>query len=254
MDIFSVIDEIKMNQKKGVYMIQRVKNDGTIWEFPAAKRGNSFYAWRSENKIAKYCQCFFHNAIDGTILFITLTVPYTKNYSGCHASWQFFKDNLSPFIKILKKMGREEYFACLESSYEGGCHAHIIVRFNKTLQTRKVGKKFYLADKELSEKIREQWIKTWKKENPLIPIKRPVQIIVCQDISEGKKVFNYITKWLGKGSNIETAIYNVEKNIESEGDVSKLFTNYFGMKLHPIRLFRFSKGLGTNITLFNNKE
>ena len=243
MDIYSVLEEIKMNQKREVRMIKCLYDDGTMVEFPVAKQGNSTYAWRTGKQIDNYRQSFLHEVIDKNILFFTLTVPYGKTFYGCKESWEFVPKALSSYIKALKKMGMEKYLATLESTYEGGCHAHIITRWNKPLQTRKVNDRFYLADRELSKKIRDKWYDEWKKKYPLIPFVKLIQIRVCPDLSESERAFGYVTKCIGNGSNIETAIYNVEHGIKNKLDVKKLFTNYWAGKLN-YRLYRTSKGLG----------
>ena len=224
-------------------MYSYLKCDGTIGEAPAAKRGNSSYAWKAEKKIDKYRQDFLCNAIDNTILSITLNVScYQYDFSGCKASWQYVSKKLSPYIKTLRKLGMDKYLATLEATYEGKCHVHIISVWNKPFQTKKIKDRFYLADKELSEKISEKWINDWKKEYPLIPLKEPVWLRVCSDLSESENAFDYTSKWIGKGSNIEASIYNAEHGIANVNDVKKLFTNFWGMKLN-LRLYRTARGL-----------
>ena len=71
-----------------------------------------------------------------------------------------------------------------------------------------------------------------------------MRLRVCSDFFESEKAFDYVTKWIGKGSDIETALSNAEHGKASEKEIAKLFTNFWGMKLNPIRLFRTSKGLG----------
>jgi hypothetical protein len=156
LEIYSVLEEIKKNQKRGVRPIPYLKSDGTTGEFPAAKRGNSTYAWKTEKKMKNYRECFLYEAIDRTILFITLTVPYGKTFLGCRDSWQFVSEALSPFTKALKRLGMEKFLLTLEATRKGGCHVHLLTQWDKPLKTRKVKNKFFLADSKLSRKIREK--------------------------------------------------------------------------------------------------
>jgi hypothetical protein len=260
MKISFVLEEIKANQKRGVYKVKCINRDGTIGEFLSAKRGNHTYAERAGKKIKNCQQGFLHQAVDKTILFITLTVPYEKDYYGCEKSWDFISKESSPFIKVLKKMGMEKYLISLESCYQGGCHAHLITRWKKPFQTRERKGKFYLNDKNLSDKIMGKWIKRYEKwikrceeTYSLTTTKRLITLEVCQDNYKSKKLFNYVSKWTGRGSDIEEALAKIENGTEIESRkkrkiyVQQLFTNYWGYKLR-IRLFRTSKGLGTPLS------
>jgi hypothetical protein len=210
MRISSVLKEIKANQNRGVYKVKCQNYDGTIGEFLSAKRGNYSFAKKQGIKIENCRQRFLHQAVDKTILFITLTIPYKKDYHGCEKSWLFISKELSPFLKALKRIGLRKYLVSLESFNQGGCHAHIITRWEKPFQTRERKGKFYLADNNLANKIKEKWIKRCKKTYQLTTIRNLIKLEICQDSNTSKKLFTYVSKWLGRGSNIAKALERIE--------------------------------------------
>jgi hypothetical protein len=241
----SILNEIKNNQNTRT--ITRYKPDGTIVQFPEAIRGNSIYAWREENKKQENRKCLLEGGIDKTILFVTLTIPHNGYRSACELSWRYINKTSGPFLTKLRKMGMEKYLITFEATYEGGCHSHLISQWNKPFQTREMEGKLFLADRKLEKEISDKWLNEWKKKYPNKRIK-DIEIQVCPTLIEAEKTFGYVTKWIGKGSNINVPLYNVEKGIANKNDVAKLFTNYWAMKL-GIRLYRTSKNLCNSITL-----
>jgi hypothetical protein len=245
----SILNEIKKNLKRA-RIIKYEKSDKTVGEIIESKRGNSRYSWEREMKLKIYRKNFLNRAIDKTILFVTLTIPHKNCFSGCKISWDYISKALAPFTKELKKMGMEKYLVTLEATHKGGCHAHLVSRWEKPFQTRKVKGKFYPADRELVKKIRDKWLNEWQKVYPHIPIQKQIQLQVCPDLIEAENAFNYVTKWIGKGSNIEAALYNAEQGKADEKQAAKLLTNYWGLKL-KMRLCRTSYHLGDNTSLVN---
>ena len=240
MKISSVLKELKDNLQRGVYMIKCLNPDGTIGEFLSAKRGNSTYASRTEKKKEIYRQGFFKGARNKTIMFITLTVPYDKSYYGCKKSWRFISKDSSLFIKALIKLGLEKYIISLESYEQGGCHAHLLTSWNIPFQTENKNEMI-----NLTGKVKEKWINRIKKIYPHTRKRNLITIEICQSLSESNFFLNYVFKWIGKYSNIEKAIDRVQNGYEiKSNDVKRLFANYWGYKLQ-IRLFRTSRGLGT---------
>jgi hypothetical protein len=241
MKITSVLKEIIANLKRGVYKVFYKKQDGSMGEFYSAKRGNSAYASKTGKKIENYRQGFFKRAKNMIIIFITLTISYEKSYYGCEKSWLFFKKELSPFVKSLKNLGLEKYIISLESCEQGGCHAHLLTRWNKTIKSMNEKEKLILT-----EKIKEKWINRVKKTYPHTRKKNLITLGICQNLSDGKTLFNYVFKWIGKFSNIEKALERIQNGIGLKNDIPRLFANYWGYKL-KIRLFRTSKGLASTI-------
>ena len=243
MKISSVLKEIIANLKKGVYKVFYKKQDGSMGEFLSAKRGNSTYASKTEKTKENYRQGFFNGAKNKIIIFITLTIPYEKSYYGCEKSWLFFKKELSPFVRSLKKLGLEKYIISLESCEQGGCHAHLLTRWNKPIKTTNEKEKSILADK-----IKQKWINRVKKTYPHTKKKNLITLEICQNLSDSKTLFNYVFKWIGKFSNIEKALERIQNGIGLKNDIPRLFANYWGYKLR-IRLFRTSKGLASTILI-----
>lgn len=241
----SILKEIKNYQNTRTITLN--KPDGTIVQFPEAIRGNSTYAWREEKRMQEIRECLLEGALDKTILFITLTIPHNSYRSACEISWRYINKTSGPFLTKLKKMGMKKYLITFEATYKGGCHSHLICQWNKPFKTREIEGKYFLADRKLEKKISDKWLNEWKKKYPNKRIK-DIDIQVCPNIIEAEKTFGYLTQWLGKGSEIDVALYNAEKGIANKDDVAKLFTNYWAMKL-GIRLYRTSKNLCSDITL-----
>jgi len=82
-------------------MIQYEKPDKTKVEIIESKRGNSRYSWERDKKLKIYRKNFLNGAIDKTILFVTLTIPYKNSFSGCKISWDYIDKALGPFNKEL---------------------------------------------------------------------------------------------------------------------------------------------------------
>ncbi|MFP3042048.1 hypothetical protein LQZ19_09550 [Treponema primitia] len=241
MKIESVLKEIRDNQRRAT-MIPHTRPDGTIVRFPAAKRGNATYAWRTEPLISAYREGILHEILDTSLMFITLTVPYDKTFEGCKVSWLAVHKALGPFIKKLKTMGAKKYIAVLEATGEGGCHVHLLVRWKTIILTVTKKERYYPADREFSRKVWDSWVFEWGKVSPKTLQKNAVHIQICPNNSENQNIIGYVTKWIGKGSDIETALYNAEQGIANKNDISRLFTNYWAFKLR-IRLYRISRGV-----------
>ncbi|MCL2443699.1 MAG: hypothetical protein FWD13_09610 [Treponema sp.] len=237
-----IVEQVALNQNR-TYLVTYVKKDGTLDQFTSAKRGNKTYARRNAYKLSSYRHDLLHGTTDNSIMFVTLVVPNDVSYYGCEASWEAVSKTLGPFIRALRKFGIEKYLAVLEATEEGCCHAHILFRWNRSLQVRRQNDEYYLAEDELTKLIRDNWVKAWAKESDLQLNSHAVLIRVCPDLIEAKKVFCYITKYLGMGSIVTNAIYRVMNKKAVPSDSCKLFSNFWAYKKR-IRLCRTSKSLG----------
>jgi len=237
-----VVEQVENNLKRA-RMIPYVKHDGTIGEFLSAKRGNITYARRNAFKLSAYKHNLLHEAIDNSIMFITLVIPNDVSYYGCEDAWEAISKVLGPYIRALRKLGIEKYIATLEATNEGCCHAHLLLRWNRALKGKTQNGKYYLAEDDLAKIIREKLVKEWIKVSELQLNNHAVAIRVCPDLTEANKTFRYVTKFLGMGSLISNAIYRVKKGIAVSNDSAKLLSNYWAYKKR-IRLCRTSRGLG----------
>ena len=242
MDIERILDESLANQRR-VRMFQRKRKDGIIFDVPFKKRGNSTYAWDSGKQLSFYKQGFLEEVDIFSVMFITLASPYGNSNCECRDSWRAISKAISPFIKALKRLGAEKYFRVLESTSEGCCHAHILVKWNRVLQASHRNKKFLLAEDSLLKKIRDQWNKEWSKVSKRKLNNNAVSIRVCPNKFEAEIAFNYATTHLGYKSDITNALYRAKNNKATRSDLEKLFANYWAYKLN-IKLYRPSKGLG----------
>lgn len=219
------------------------RKDGEVFEAPASKRGNSTYAWRTAKQFLIYKQGFLQGVAENSVMFITLVASYGNSYYECRDSWKVISKSIGPFIKTLKKIGAEKYVAILEATREGNCHAHLLIKWNRSLRVRIYNGKSYLGEKKLLKVIGEKWNNEWGKVSALKLNKNAVAIRICPNLEEAGKTFDYITKHLGRGSDITRALYNVKQNKSDINDLVKLFTNYWAYKLNT-RLYRVSKNWG----------
>jgi len=104
--------------------------------------------------------------------------------------------------------------------------------------------KYYLAEKELLEHIREIWSKEWEKNSDRKLNNNSISVQVCPNSSEASKAWDYVTKHLGKGSDITNALYRFRIGKATSSDIAKLFCNFWGYKLHNMRLYSTSINLG----------
>jgi hypothetical protein len=218
------------------------KKDGTTFLVPFYKRGNGEYAHKYGKQFRLYKQNFLQGITDNSVLFITLVTPYKSSFYGCRDSWIAIHDAIGPFIKAIRKKGAK-YMAVLEATSEGLCHCHLLIRWDRPLQSSVRNNKHYLAEKELLKSITEKWNKEWMKVSKLKPNNNSVSVRVCPNQIEAGKAFDYATKHLGEGSSIEKSLDNVRENKETHLDLEKLFSNYWADKQY-IKLYRPSRNLG----------
>jgi hypothetical protein len=206
-----VLEKIETYQRRAK-MIPYIRKDGTMGEFKEARKGNSTYAKDTEKKISVYKQRFLQGIVDYSVMFITLVTPYVNSLHECHDSWLTMSKAFSPFNKVFKRKGAEGYFYALEATSEGCCHAHILVKWNRTLQVSVRKNKYYLAEVTLLKSLRNKWYKEWYKVSDRKLNNNAISIQVCPNQFETGIAFNYATKHLGMFSNITDALRRVKDN------------------------------------------
>jgi hypothetical protein len=216
-------------------------SDGSISKGPGAAMGNRTYAFRREGRIASALRMLLSGS--GSCLWLTLTVPYNRTGAGRKASWLAVKTALAPFLRYLRDLGMDAYIAVKEAHAGGGCHAHIVARWDKSLPgfkrrewnpRRKVWvTRWRLGDQSLRTAIKAAW-----------PCGH-VDIQLVQD----ERVGAYLTKELGKASHIEDALRRARRDWDRpdedrfrERDVKKLWAVYYATTL-KIRLITTSRNL-----------
>ena len=221
------------------------KRTGEIFWVPDSKRGNEEYAYRSGIKIATYKQKFLQGITDFSVLFITLATPYKSTWNECLVSWRAIHSAIGPFIKSLKSRRKKEvikHMAVLEATEEGCAHCHLLVVWNRSVKAIFRNDKYFLGEKELLSDIKDKWGKAWGKVSRRKLNNNVISVQVCPHVSDVEKAFDYVTKHLGIGSNIEKSLERAQANMASDSDLKKLFSNYWGFKL-GIRLYRVSRNL-----------
>jgi len=242
MKIQFVLREIEDNQRRAK-MVRYQRQDGMVGEFLAAKRGNATYAFRSSKQFNTYKQNFLCGLTDNSVMFITLGGPHKKSYHGCRDSWIATANAIGPFIKALKAKGAEKYIAVLEATSEGVCHAHLVIDWDRPLQVCIHNNKYHLAEKDLLSFINKRWKIEWAKVSDLILNSNSIVIQICPNLTDVENVFNYVTKYLGKKSNISNSLIRVQQYKATDDDCAKLFTNFWAFKL-KYRVYRVSRNLG----------
>ena len=116
--------------KRGKWFYGYRKNE--IIRFPGSRRGNKAYATQTQLRVdavvSELCK------MDGTLFFITLTVPYNKNSEkSIFESWEMAKKRWPVFLQWAHRKGFNEYMMSYEASEDGGCHIHLILNYKDKL-------------------------------------------------------------------------------------------------------------------------
>ena len=217
---------------------------GRFGEFLEPRRGNKTYANNTEKRIALCKRNFLQGVIDFSVMFITLVTPYRNSFDECRASWRAMDKALARFRKCFKRKGLEGYFYSLEATSEGCCHAHILVKWDSRLKVNFRNGKYYLADEVLLKSFTGKWHQAWNKVSDRTLNNNAISIRVCPNLFEAEVVFDYVTKHLGRFSNITNALHRAKKNDFKDNDIKKLLTNFWAIRFQGIKLFGCSRIFG----------
>jgi len=237
--------------------------DASCRRYPGAVVGNKTYAHLREQRVRAALadlMCFSKNCI-----FLTLTRRYAKNYAGRVESWQWFQTNIGKYLRILKRYGLKSYICVFESHFEGGCHAHVVIKLDYPVEAYfdLLEQKWRLSMPDLEERMRREWLKLGgggglvEHEGDWMPEAADDHGFEAKPVTS-EWVGNYLSKELGKGSQIENSLRRADRDWAHEGDedgdgepgkkkqkrkdVQKLQAHYYSSKL-KIRLLRVSKDL-----------
>jgi len=95
------------------------------------------------------------------------------------------------------------------------------------------------------EFIKKKWRKEWSKVSNLTLKNNSISVKLCPNLIEARKTFDYVTKFLGKRSDITLSFNKAIQNKATERDLAKLFTNFWAFRL-KFKVYRFSRNLGCN--------
>jgi hypothetical protein len=233
-------DWLKWKFRSAYHWIFGFREDKSIYKIPATVRGNETYAYYQNARIMQIQEALKSKTRieNGTsnALFITLTQKYdTKSSEAIDRTWINTRPALKKFKVKLRKMGMKNYAMTLEAHENGGCHAHMIAIFEKTIKMHATkGDKYRVNDIELIYKIKKAWADAlgYDMDSAF------VDILACGSTG----LVGYITKELKKTQSCEKAIRNVEANVGKPSDKKKILTFYFAGR-NKMRLLYVSKGI-----------
>jgi hypothetical protein len=216
-----------------------VYDNGDLAKHARATLGNKTYAYIRENRISSAVDFLLDT--QNTCLFITLTLKYDSSMQGLIASWKSVQKLFQPFIRKLRSLGVDAYIAVKEAHKNGGCHMHLIVRFNRLLPS--------FDHNELNHNKEPVSISRLDDHALLNSIKSAWPGFVDVQVVKNASVGHYLTKELGKASHIEDALKRANRNWSRDGDESfrtrdckKLWAVYF-MKSLNIRGVSISRNI-----------
>jgi hypothetical protein len=218
-------------------------SDGSITKVPAPTRGNRTYAKNRQKRIDLAIENMLDQTVPGTTLWITLTKRYKKTEDGRLESWNFFPKMLPRFLRKLRSLGMIKFIHVKEAHYDGGCHVHILAKWNVYLPHRVEYKKI-----KNSNEYREVWrLDNWHLKSKIVKSWGFGRIEI--QVVRSKQIGNYLRKEVGKGSNIEPSLRRAERNWSKEGDlnykdrdVKKIYALYYASLL-KIRMITTSRNL-----------
>jgi hypothetical protein len=232
-----VLKHLDKKLKNNMWIARR-KPDGDITIFPGAVSGNKVHAHRRMQKTENLTNRVM-NGKPNHCTFVTLTKQYIKTEAGRRKSWTSLRAELTNYIRRLKRQGLEDYVYVIEAHEDGGCHAHLLLRWKKEIHTFLHNGKTRITNRELLRRMKE-----WDG------------FVDVQGIDDGdvKRVEGYLSKELGKYGHYEDALKRAKRNWSDEGDEVKqkadkkrLWTYYYSDVLKT-RLYGSGRGLKTQQT------
>jgi hypothetical protein len=206
-----------------------VYDNGDMEKHARATLGNKTYAYIRENRISSAVNSLLDT--QNTCLFITLTLKYNYSMQDLINSWKSVQKHFQPFLRKLRSLGMDAYIAVKEAHENGGCHMHLIVRFNKILSS--------FDHQELNHNGDTVFIRRLNDINLLQTIKDAWPGFVDVQVVKSVQVGKYLSKELGKASHIEYSLKRALRDWSRDGDEAfkkrdckKLWAIYFMKSLH----------------------
>jgi hypothetical protein len=231
---------LKQKFRNAHHWIVGCREDGSVFKVPATTRGNQTYAYYQTARVLQIQNSLKNKtkiADSATnALFVTLTQRYNTNSTDeINKTWINTRPALIKFKAGLRKLGMIDYAMTLEAHENGGCHAHMIAIFDKTIKMHATkGDKYSVNDIELLYKIKKAWANAlgYNMDSAF------VDILACGDGG----LTSYIMKELKKTTSCEKAMQRVEVNNDKPEDRKKILAFYFADR-NRMRLLYVSKGL-----------
>ena len=152
--------------------------------------------------------------------FVTLTRRYNKTPDGRLETWQHYKQHLAAYLRRLKRHGLVDYVWVKEAHYDGGCHAHLLLRWATECKTLRKQDKLRVRGKR-KHVIKDNW-----------DGHVDVQALDAQTLD---RAATYIGKELDKYAHCEDALRRAKRLWTADGDAAKqaadckrIWTLYYG--------------------------
>jgi hypothetical protein len=234
------VNWLKWKFRNAYYWVFGFREDKSMFKIPATVRGNETYAYYQNARIMQIqtklkSEIKIENSTTNA-LFLTLTQRYDTNSAEMiDKTWTNTRPALRKFKIKLRKMGMINYAMTLEAHENGGCHAHMIAIFDKTIKMHATrGDKYRVNNIELIYKVKKAWADALDYDMD----SAFVDILACGNTG----LAGYIVKELKKTASCEKAIRNTEVNKDTPSDRKKILAFYFAGK-NKMRLLYVSKGI-----------
>ena len=106
------LNDIETDLKRACWLFGRSES-GKIIRYIGSRRGNRTYAAQTQKRIKarvdELCK------MDGTLFFITLTVPYTYSEKSIFKSWEIVKKQWPVFLQWTRRNGFNAYIMSYEA-------------------------------------------------------------------------------------------------------------------------------------------
>ena len=232
------LNEIEADLKWVCWFYGRSKS-GRVIRYTGARRGNRTYAAQAQRHINASANEFCK--MDGTLFSITLTTPYRNNEKSVFKSWEITKKQWPVFLQWIHRNGFKSYIMSYEAFENGGCHIHLIIKYNDKLNVDaseilvrwRLNKKNipqqFIDSEKLIRHIKRRIKKSWK----IGAVK--IKFANGEDVENAVR---YACKGIGWGSQIEDALRNAKKGKATADDTKQLWAHYISMKLNCRRWSR----------------
>jgi len=192
---------VKLMGNKLLHVLRWVDEDenGKRQNKNGAISGNKVYAHLREGDVNAAMDRIGFSKRD--TLFLTPTLRYKKTWLGRAISWLEMQVKVPMLLRKLKRMGMVGFVWVNEAHFDGGCHRHIVTKWDREFNAFLYNGKLEITDRELVDFIKANW-------DGRIDIQR----------TQDENVKGYMKKYLGKYGHCEDAIKRARRNWEKEGD------------------------------------
>jgi hypothetical protein len=205
------LNDIETDLKRARWLYGRSES-GRVIRYVGSRRGNRTYATKTQKRINasadELCK------MEGTLLLITLTVPYRNSEKSIFKSCEITKKQWPVFLQWTRRNGFNTYIMSYEAFKNGGCHIHLIIKYKDKLEVDtggmvvryRLNKKnipqHFIDNEKLIQHINRRIKKSWK----IGAVK--IKIIDDENV---ENTIRYACKGIGWGSQIEDALRNAKK-------------------------------------------